>query len=402
MPPSRRFKKLSTVTADRLPQAGVSAPLLSACLIVKNEANSLKPCLESLRGVADEIVVVDTGSTDATKKIARRHGARVYPFRWIGDFSAARNRSLELARGQWILFIDADETIRRGTARGLRSLLKRPGAIAYYVGLAPRPGYTAASKIRIFKNDPRIRFSGVIHEDAARRIYALSAAGAGKIGRTKLIIDHEGYEGDQTAKHTRNLPLLLKAVRRDRPRPINWFHLSQAALALGKTRLADRAAQKGLALVRRTPWMLPESVLGYIGFIERELRHGRDTEVIFEEALRRCPGDPFLHWMRTQQLMKAKRFGEAVPHLMRLIEWRKKPFEDHFGYDINMFDRYPYPYLATCYFQLGDYAASRRYFALAAKREPENLEYRVKLALSRKLARGKVPKKSRVRSTATA
>lgn len=75
-------------------------PLLSLCMIVKNEESYLPTCLESVRGVSDEIIVVDTGSTDHTPTIAREFGASVYEYQWHDDFAAARNFGLEKARGK--------------------------------------------------------------------------------------------------------------------------------------------------------------------------------------------------------------------------------------------------------------------------------------------------------------
>ena len=90
------------------------ALLLSAALIVRNEERFLVGCLDSLEGFVDEVVLVDTGSTDATPRIAADRGITVHTFPWADDFSAARNRALDLARGEWILYIDADERIRAG------------------------------------------------------------------------------------------------------------------------------------------------------------------------------------------------------------------------------------------------------------------------------------------------
>ena len=86
-------------------------PLVSACLIVKNEARHLARCLDSLQGVADEIILVDTGSKDDTVAIARRYTDKVYAYHWHDDFAAARNYGLQFATGDWILILDADETL---------------------------------------------------------------------------------------------------------------------------------------------------------------------------------------------------------------------------------------------------------------------------------------------------
>ena len=90
----------------------MSSPLLSAAMIVRNEERHLPGCLASLEGVVDEIVVVDTGSTDGTVAIATSHGARVFHHPWADDFSTPRNVSLDHARGRWVLLIDADERLQ--------------------------------------------------------------------------------------------------------------------------------------------------------------------------------------------------------------------------------------------------------------------------------------------------
>ena len=84
---------------------------LSLAMIVKNEAAHLGHCLDSVQGLVDEIVVVDTGSSDDTVAVARARGAQVTRFDWIGDFSAARNASLAQVTGDWVLVLDADEAI---------------------------------------------------------------------------------------------------------------------------------------------------------------------------------------------------------------------------------------------------------------------------------------------------
>ena len=91
----------------------MEAPLVSATLIVRNEERFLDGCLDSLQGFADEIILVDTGSTDATHAIAENRGIAVHSFPWSDDFSAARNHALGLAQGQWIFYIDADERLLR-------------------------------------------------------------------------------------------------------------------------------------------------------------------------------------------------------------------------------------------------------------------------------------------------
>ena len=87
--------------------------LLSVCMIVKNEEEVLERCLQSIHGIADEIIIVDTGSTDNTKQIATKYTDKFYEIKWENDFSKARNYAASKASGEWILVIDADEYVDR-------------------------------------------------------------------------------------------------------------------------------------------------------------------------------------------------------------------------------------------------------------------------------------------------
>ena len=165
-------------------------PTLSVCLIVKNEAEHLPRCLESIRGLADEIVVVDTGSTDDTIHIARAHGAKIRAFTWQDDFSAARNASIAEATGDWILALDADESIAACDHDRLRAAIRRSDADAFvvaqrhYVGAdailvgwqpgsggytegEPYSGYVDVDCRRLFRRAPWLRFCKPVHEELA-------------------------------------------------------------------------------------------------------------------------------------------------------------------------------------------------------------------------------------------
>jgi glycosyltransferase involved in cell wall biosynthesis len=101
----------------------MSVPLLSLCLIARDEETSLGRCLASARSVVDELVVVDTGSRDHTAEVARAAGARLESLPWSNDFAAARNFSLSLAASEWILVLDADEELEVADPAGFRSFL---------------------------------------------------------------------------------------------------------------------------------------------------------------------------------------------------------------------------------------------------------------------------------------
>jgi tetratricopeptide (TPR) repeat protein len=161
---------------------------VSLCMIVKNEELHLARCLQSAKPLVDEIIVVDTGSTDRTRDIAQAFGAKVYPAAWQEDFSKARNLSLSKACGKWILILDADEVIASVDYEGFRKLIsdaperevafsietRNYTALANTVGWNPNSGryaheeagtgWFSSVKVRLFPNDPNIRFEYPVHE----------------------------------------------------------------------------------------------------------------------------------------------------------------------------------------------------------------------------------------------
>src|SRR5207237_8743781 len=123
--PVRRFAARSPLQYKCVPGAGtrVREKRCSLTMIVRNEESNLPACLESVRGLFDETVIVDTGSTDRTKEIALGFGARVFDFPWIDDFAAARNEALRHATGDWIFWMDADDRLDQANREKLAALL---------------------------------------------------------------------------------------------------------------------------------------------------------------------------------------------------------------------------------------------------------------------------------------
>ena len=168
-------------------------PRLSLCMIVRDEAAHLPACLDSVQGLADDIVIVDTGSTDTTREIARARGARVFEAAWTGDFGAARNLALAEARGEWILVLDADETLPPASRICLHELISGPPHSAYNLvqknRLAAAGTHVSVHIVRLFPNDPRVRFERPIHEQVNT---SLERAGI-RIVDTNIVFDHSGY-----------------------------------------------------------------------------------------------------------------------------------------------------------------------------------------------------------------
>ncbi|PKL75071.1 MAG: hypothetical protein CVV27_17270, partial [Candidatus Melainabacteria bacterium HGW-Melainabacteria-1] len=145
-------------------------PSLSVCMIVRNEAPVLATALASIREIADEIIVVDTGSSDETMAIAAAEPkVRLSQLPWRNDFATARNASLDLASGDWILVLDADEELLPTGRQALRELLAYP-PLGWQVYICPieqllsNGGLFYSWGTRLFRRDAALRFSGALHE----------------------------------------------------------------------------------------------------------------------------------------------------------------------------------------------------------------------------------------------
>ncbi len=177
---------------------------LTFCMIVKNEERNLARCLDSVRGLASELIVVDTGSTDETAAIAARYGAEVIPFDFtVVDFAAARNHALARARGRWILMLDADETLDPASVPVIEGLIAGDENAGYFL---ERHNHASGAEspftdyvVRLFPNRPCHRYRGRVHEI----IDASILAGDGQLIKTAIRIDHR-FSSDPESRRRRN------------------------------------------------------------------------------------------------------------------------------------------------------------------------------------------------------
>jgi tetratricopeptide (TPR) repeat protein len=191
---------------------------LSFCMIVKNEERNLPHCLDSVRDLAAELIVVDTGSTDATARIATGYGAEVVPFDFsIVDFAAARNQAIARASGRWILMLDADETLDHASAPIIEKLVALDENAGYF--LERRNHWSDSSKIttdyvvRLFPNQPNYRYRGRVHET----IDASILSGGVRLRKTGIRIDHN-FASDPEARRGKNhwyLEILKEEIAAD-------------------------------------------------------------------------------------------------------------------------------------------------------------------------------------------
>ena len=186
----------------------MSKASLSLCMIVRNEERTLPRCLDAVRSLCSEMVIVDTGSTDMTPEIASGYGAKVthFDFTFV-DFAAARNHGLKLATGQWILVLDADEILHSESLPLVEEFLSRNDNAGYYF---ERVNYHGNSKttttdyaVRLFPNRADYRFRGRVHETVEASILAAG----GFLVRTPIRIDHD-FACDPETRREKNLRYL--------------------------------------------------------------------------------------------------------------------------------------------------------------------------------------------------
>jgi len=217
---------------------------ISLCMIVKDEEEMLPGCLEPLRGVVDEMIVVDTGSSDRTVEIAESFGAKVVSFPWNGSFSDARNASIEAASGDWLIYLDADEHMEAQDARHLRALLGRTWREGFYLVETNYTGGSDAGSavthmaLRVWRNRPQYRFSGRIHE---QKTHTMPTYLPERFETTRIRVRHYGYLNQRIAskdKSRRNIQLLEQEAQESRT-PFTDYNLGSEYLVL-----ADHAAAR--------------------------------------------------------------------------------------------------------------------------------------------------------------
>jgi glycosyltransferase involved in cell wall biosynthesis len=362
--------------------------LLSAAIIVRDEADHLDGCLASLDGLVDEIVVVDTGSTDASVDVARRHGAVVGHEPWRSDFSTPRNRSLDLASGDWILYVDADERVLPGDHAAVRERLAAAhDHVAFRVRFIPRVDWTPYREFRLWRHRPDIRFVGVIHESMVPAIDAVGLRESLLISDLDmLIIEHLGYEGDQHHKHARNEPMLREAITANPERTYLYDHLARIYEDLGDDERARATWRSGIEAARARAADHPDDRLLWTNLlvhaIPREDPDG-DVAALIDEALSRYPGNPAIEFATASHELANGDATTAARRLEQLITFDLDAvIETGSAYDQRMFGEWAWHALGLCRFSLGDYAGATEAFRRAEAADPGNTAYRTRRQLA--------------------
>jgi tetratricopeptide (TPR) repeat protein len=236
---------------------------LSLCLIARDEETMLPGCLASVEGLVDEIVVVDTGSRDATPHIAREAGARVAHIPWNDDFSAPRNEALRLATGEFVLVLDADERLAPGSGPRLRAAVERGtfdcGMVRLHNAsrLDASPSDVVAGRTRlgtamllprVLRRAPDLRYSGIVHESVSEWV----ASRGMRVVPVEVDVIHFGAIPEvraQRGKRDRNLTLLRRRCAAE-PESITPFgYLALELISTGELGEAAEVVERGWAIL---------------------------------------------------------------------------------------------------------------------------------------------------------
>ncbi len=312
-------------------------PRISQCMIVKNEEKNIERALSWGKEIMWEQIVVDTGSTDRTVELAEGLGAKVCHFDWIDDFSAAKNYAIEQAKGDWIVFLDADEYMTARDARELHGLIQdiERGQASYLViymdyvnesedGTLTRMG----NNMRVFRRHRDLRYKGRIHE------YVEKGSGEWEAsdmldGCGELTIYHTGGTDEaflDTGKRERNIRLLQKELEE---RPDDYFmlgYLGNAYVTMGEKELAAGAYERAVRAYEkagRRPVRQNEHISGIFASLleclcERGEREERILEV-YEEAVRAVTGESDFDYVVGMHFIGTGDWERAVRHLERAL-----------------------------------------------------------------------------------
>jgi tetratricopeptide (TPR) repeat protein len=299
--------------------------LVSLCVIARDEAATLKRCLDSTATLADERIVLDTGSVDDTVAVATAAGARVERFTWVDDFAAARNACVAHARGRWIVFLDADEFFEPAAAAALRARLEREAADGLQLvarNLLPPGDMLAWSEfplVRVFRNDPRYRYEGRIHE----QIGSVIARNGGRIVRTDIRFIHTGYQTPTAQggvrRAERNLRALEAALTAAPDDVYLHYQIGATLKALGRGVEARRALERAVGDKRGALGRdLLVEALGKLSQLCWSLGDGRAANQHAAAALALAPDDAIALSVHTLTLVELGRPREALPGLRAL------------------------------------------------------------------------------------
>lgn len=343
-------------------------PFMTLCMIVKNEEKVLERCLNSVKDVIEEIIIVDTGSTDKTKEIALKFTDIVYDFEWTESFADARNFAQSKAKGEWIFVMDADEFVETDNLQSFIDELKdinKSNIDAYAVKIYNFSGNRGESivqhnSIRVYRNESSISYYRKIHEQLEKKDGELI------VDSSILVLYHSGYLKSvikEKNKNKRNTELIEKELKISGETGFDYFNLGNEYLSQGMT---EKALDSYIVAYQKKPdirysWVsycLIQIVncLYELNRYQDALKVISDAELIYQES-------PDFRCIRAMIYLKQKRLDDAALVLEELVN--NKQSYQRFITSIDFLEYRPHQMLGSIYKDIKEYEKSTYHFSKA-------------------------------------
>lgn len=300
-------------------------PKISLSMIVKNEETSLPRCLNSVKDLVDEIVIVDTGSTDNTLNISQEFGAKIFNYTWNDDFSSARNFALENSSGNFILYLDADEELSSNSKKEILKLSQTSDKIGYYCTVRSIDEYSKQDNtiryIRFFRNSENVRFNGKVHEQITDSLVENNY----KLIHSDIEIIHYGYNipsKDKSLKAERNLKLLLKEYSNNQ-KPYIAFQIAQSYFILKNFTEAEKFFKTSLTSNGLSKDLQSESYY-YLAQIYHNHYDVVGSENNIKNAINLNDKKPFHHYLYAKILQRKQDYSNALNAYKKALELNKR------------------------------------------------------------------------------
>jgi len=295
---------------------------LSVCMMVKDEEHNLKRCLSSLNGIADELVVVDTGSNDSSVSIAESFGAKVYHHPWENDFSKHRNQSIGYASSDWLMIFDADEELFLSDSSSALDLKKWLGEVVPDECMSVAITLHDIQKdmqamqfnsVRLFRKGS-VQYEGIVHN-----IPKITSGKLEALFCPLIYLKHYGYDmtpEKRAAKRARSEGLLLKRLEKDPDDTDALFYLSQAYSAYAEYNKSAEHIERYAETVKRTNAPMNGSIYCTAVFVYRKLMDKKNAQKWLLAGLKEYPEDLDL-------LMNMTEYGVWVQDLNLMVQGAK-------------------------------------------------------------------------------
>ena len=332
-----------------------TGPTLSLCMIVKDEEKFLPQCLESVKGAVDEIIIVDTGSTDKTVEIAKSYGAKVYFHPWEGSFSKARNYSLQYATCDWILIIDADEELERKDIPLLKKAIQSKNYNTVYCAVySESPNGASKNYSHRIVRRGKGHYEGIVHNQLVHQ---------GNWAHSDIRIYHYGYNlspDEMQVKYRRTEQLLLKQLAEDKSNPFANQNYIRVLRAQRRYEDAAKSGKNALDICKTkmndTHYQM---IAGDTSFCLIGINKAVEAEKLIREVLQKYPDNLDMMYALGLSLMKQKRYLEAISSLKNFIDFAKKlkkqPQHTRVLIDTYDYEHQAWGHISECYFDLKEF-----------------------------------------------